>query len=109
MDYNARNKIINGLSYLSILFLPVIFPLIVWIVGGNQADIRHHASRAFWTQLIPAILAIILIVIGAVYGFITNNIQSTSWLFIGMLAIVGLISVGLFLYNIVKAIQVFID
>ena len=108
MENSTRNKIINGLSYLSILFLPVIFPLIVWIVAGKQADIRHHAVRAFWTQLIPVILGIGQLVIGATYGFITNDLQSTSWLFIGMLAIVVLISVILFLYNIVKAIQVFI-
>ncbi|KIS03652.1 hypothetical protein [Paucilactobacillus wasatchensis] len=108
MDYSSRNKIINGLSYLSILFLPVIFPLIVWIIGGRQADIRHHAIRAFWTQLIPAILGIGLVIVGAFYGFVTSDVQSTSWLLIGMFAIFCLISVILFLYNIVKAIQVFI-
>ena len=61
MDNNSlTNRIVNTLSYISILFLPVIFPLIVWIVAGpDHPNIKHHAKQAFWSQIFPLIYSLL--------------------------------------------------
>ena len=40
-------KLMAALSYISYFFLPVIFPLIVWIVASNRPFVKKHAKRAF--------------------------------------------------------------
>ena len=47
-DISLSKRIIGALSYLSILFLPVIFPLIVWIVAGSDNPwVKRQAKLAF--------------------------------------------------------------
>ena len=48
------NKILAALSYFSVLFAPILFPIIVWIVG--DAETKPHAKRALWTHIIPSIV-----------------------------------------------------
>ncbi len=45
------NKILAALSYSSVLFAPILFPIIVWIVG--DAETKPHAKRALWTTHYP--------------------------------------------------------
>ena len=63
MQSNTTTRIVNALSYLSILFLPVIFPLIVWIVARASDDptISKNARKAFWSQLFPLLYVIFAI------------------------------------------------
>ena len=35
-EQTLTNRIVGGLSYLAVLFLPVLFPLIVWIVARQD-------------------------------------------------------------------------
>ncbi len=41
---NRTNNVLGSLSYLSIFFAPVLFPLIVWIVGEKPAS--THSRNA---------------------------------------------------------------
>ena len=42
-EQTLTNRIVGGLSYLAVLFLPVLFPLIVWIVARqDNPPLAHH-------------------------------------------------------------------
>ncbi|AVK61378.1 hypothetical protein C5Z25_06170 [Lactobacillus sp. CBA3605] len=101
----THNRIINSLSYLSILFLPVLFPLIVWAVSRDNLDVHRTAAHAFWLHLLPAVLAIVFIVILAVSGFYMTNLSQSSWLAIGLLGVLGLVALVSYLGAIVRGIQ----
>ncbi|MGN1284610.1 MAG: DUF4870 domain-containing protein [Candidatus Limosilactobacillus intestinavium] len=103
---NTTQKILACLSYISYFFLPVIFPLIVWIVSADNPFVKRHAKRAFWSQLLPAVCTLVFIMlvgIGASFNF--SNI-SWGWMSITLIAIVCLIALGSLIYNVAGAIRV---
>ncbi|MDU4239035.1 MAG: DUF4870 domain-containing protein [Limosilactobacillus fermentum] len=66
-EQTLTNRIVGGLSYLAVLFLPVLFPLIVWIVARqDNPPLAHHGKVAFWTQLAPFLVVIVLLVVVAI-------------------------------------------
>lgn len=57
MNNNSpRERSLNALSYISVLFLPIIFPFIIWLMAKfNQTfppSIKKNALIAMLTQLI---------------------------------------------------------
>ncbi|MGO2298827.1 DUF4870 domain-containing protein [Paucilactobacillus nenjiangensis] len=109
METNQSYKIVNGFSYLSILFLPIIFPLIVWLLAGDRAEMRYHAIRAFWLHLIPTLLTMISVILIGSVGLFTGNAAHVGWLSIILIGVLAIVSFVLFIYNIVKAVQIFIS
>lgn len=106
MQSNTTTRIVNALSYLSILFLPVIFPLIVWIVARASDDptISKNARKAFWSQLFPllyVIFAILTMSISSLYQAIFH----AGALFGILLTFALLIALLLFIYNIAMAVK----
>lgn len=102
-------KLMAALSYISYFFLPVIFPLIVWIVASDRPFVKKHAKRAFWSQLFPVIWVLALaIVIGLVGAFSSSSI-SWGWLSITLIAITCVIALISLIYNVVYAIRVLIN
>ncbi|PEA53709.1 hypothetical protein CON64_16770 [Bacillus pseudomycoides] len=99
------NKILSALSYFSVLFAPILFPLIVWIVGDYET--RSHAKRALWTHILPGIATFIGL---AVLGVMDVGLkQPDTTLAIGSVIVVcicALISLYYFIWNIVKGIKV---
>lgn len=65
---NTTQKLLAALSYISYFFLPIIFPLVVWIVGADRPFIKRHAKRAFWSQLIPMIFILVLLLAIGITG-----------------------------------------
>lgn len=106
-EQTLTNRIVGGLSYLAVLFLPVLFPLIVWIVA-------HHGKVAFWTQLAPFLVVIVLLVVVAILNAVGISAShhtitgGAAWL--NILWVVALLvgSAALFAYNIVMAVLVFL-
>lgn len=103
---NISTRIVNALSYLSILFLPVIFPLIVWIIARASDDpsITKNARKAFWSQLFPLlyiIFAILAISLSSFSSFITH----TGALVGVLLSFALLFALLLFIYNIAMAVK----
>lgn len=99
------NKILSALSYFSVLFAPILFPIIVWIVGDYET--RTHAKRALWTHILPSIAIFIGIAVVGVMGVSFNQPDRT--LAIGSMitvCICALISLYYFIWNMVKGIQV---
>jgi len=101
----TQNRVINALSYLSILFLPVLFPLIVWVLTGSNPEAHHVAGKAFWLHLLPTLLGITLIVILGVSGFYMNNLTHSGWLAVVMVAVFGIVAIASYLWSIIRGIQ----
>ncbi|HAT55234.1 MAG TPA: hypothetical protein DCW31_08370 [Lactobacillus sp.] len=100
------HKILSSLSYLSIFFLPVLFPLIVWIAASGQRDVTVHAAHAFWTQLLPTIMAFGIFFFVAVYGLTIGPNAGLGWFSLLLIGIMALLSLILWLYNVVMGIRV---
>lgn len=105
-------KLLCFLSYISILFLPVILPLIIWIVAsGSDSTVASHAKRAFISQLFPAIYLLVVGIIVLAMGLSGMTVirQSGGW-FAGLLIVIALlISLVLYIYNLAMAIRVLVD
>lgn len=106
---NTSLKLMAALSYISYFFLPVIFPLIVWIVASDRPFVKKHAKRAFWSQLFPAIWAIVFLIVIGVGGAFNSSTISWGWMSIALIAITCLIALISLIYNVVCAIRVLIN
>ncbi len=71
------NKILAALSYFSVLFAPILFPIIVWIVG--DAETKPHAKRALWTHIIPSIATFIGVAILGIMGIGSGPTRCNTW------------------------------
>ncbi|AKP65128.1 hypothetical protein FC99_GL001639 [Levilactobacillus koreensis JCM 16448] len=106
-----EHRVINGLSYLSVIFMPVGFPLLVLIISAFTPlapDVRRSARHALVLQLLPFISFIVLM-LGLGGMSIFTGVSSRLLVGGGFLvtALLVLISAGLYLYNIYRAIRIF--
>lgn len=106
-----EHRAINGLSYLSVIFMPVGFPLLVLVTSALAhlaPDISRTARHALFLQLFPFLSFIIL---GLGLGGVSIFTSASSRLLVGsgflITALIILISLGLYLYNIYRAIRIF--
>lgn len=106
---NTTQKLLAALSYISYFFLPIIFPLVVWIVGADRAFIKSHAKRAFWSQLIPVIFILVLLLAIGITGSFNPSSISWGWMTIALVAIVGIVTLISLIYNLVNAVRVLVD
>lgn len=105
-DIILSKRIIGALSYLSILFLPVIFPLIVWIVAGSDNPwVKRQAKLAFWTQIFPLLYIIFcfLFISVAAWHSMIANLGAFSGILLTFALLIALI---LYIYNIAMAVKV---
>lgn len=106
---SITTRIVNALSYFSIFFLPVIFPLIVWVVAraSEEPTITSNARKAFWSQLFP-----LLYIIFAILVFSINSLQDYTLhagaLFGILLTFALLIALLLFVYNVAMGVKMLI-
>ena len=111
---DTLSRLMASISYFSVLFMPVVFPLITWLVARlmttpNEA-VAYHAKRAFWSQVIPAIFGIFALLVITGIGFSTNfDGWALSGLSLILLTLAGLIAAGLWGYNIVMGILILLD
>lgn len=106
MPNNVTTRIVNALSYLSILFLPVIFPLIVWVVAHASDDptITKNARKAFWSQIFPLLYIIfaILVMSITVLSDVTIHAGAVGGLLFTLALLIALL---LFIYNIAMGVK----
>lgn len=99
-------KLVRALCYLSILFAPFLFPLIVWVICRNhEPEIRADAAHAMLLHLLPLIIVLVSLVIIGGNGIITNDVQITAGVSLILLGIAGLIDIVLYIYNIYYGIK----
>jgi hypothetical protein len=100
------NKVLAGLSYLSIFCVGFIFPLIVFLVSSS-AYVKEHAKKALISHIIP-IIPVLVLVGSVVYLEFTNQLTDTTSIFLIAGAIFTVvISIIVTIWNLVKAIKVF--
>lgn len=100
-----QNKVFSSLCYFSIFFAPFLFPIVMYFIVDNK-EVKGHAKKSLLSHIIPFIAYIIII------GFLVGGavIDTTGdvffWVFISGMLIVGIMSVAIYIYNIVKGIKV---
>jgi hypothetical protein len=100
------NRLLSALSYFSILFAGIIFPIIVYFVAEEQA-VKVHAKRALLSHLIPFIP---MPIVGTIFilGMINSNGEEFVYpilLFIGI-GLTILLSFAVLIWNIIKGVKV---
>ena len=98
------SKVLSGLSYLSVLFAGILFPLVLFFASEDQRT-KHHAKKAFLSHLIMLIPVPVI-----VYAAITQigmNQSEFPILFIGSILFTVVLSLIVTVWNIIKGIQVF--
>ncbi|MFD1126219.1 DUF4870 domain-containing protein [Lentilactobacillus raoultii] len=104
----SQNKIVNALSYLSIVFAPFIFPFIVWLVTNSHQEMHETAKHAFLLHLIPVVLTILTLMIVGITGLTTKNSRLTGLMFAALIVLVGLVDLIMFVYNLYLGIKILI-
>ncbi|MCI1287301.1 MAG: DUF4870 domain-containing protein [[Lactobacillus] timonensis] len=116
---STANRIIAALAYVSIIFMPVVFPLIVWIIGAANPFVKRHAKQAFWSQLIPALIGLVFLIILGIVGTASGHVSlgnsvhyvgvSMGWLTVTLCAVTILAALISFIYNIAMAVKIFVE
>ncbi|MER1999673.1 MAG: DUF4870 domain-containing protein [Lysinibacillus sp.] len=101
-----ETKVLNALSYFSVIFAPFIVPLVVWIVG-NDKSVKYHAKRALISHIIP-VVAIVIFFFAVIVGGLSGSLESDTggmWFFGGFIALI-LVYIISFIWNIIQGIKV---
>lgn len=100
-----QERILAAIGYFGILFVPVLFPLIIFLATIDQ-KVRKHAKTAMISQIFPFVFWIIGVVVIFISGFGTLITRDTGESFgITFLTIIGLgilIDISLYIYNLIK-------
>ena len=98
------SRVLSGLSYLSVLFAGILFPLVLLFATEDKRT-KHHAKKAFFSHLIMLIPVPVI-----VYAAITQigmNQAEFPVLFIGSILFTVVLSLIVTVWNIIKGIQIF--
>jgi hypothetical protein len=98
------NKVLSALSYFSVLFAGILFPLVVYFVS-DDAKTKTHAKKAFLSHLIP-LIPIPLIFIGVILDFTNNNVDTIPVLFFIGVGLTIILSLVVLIWNIIKGVKV---
>lgn len=104
---DRTNNVLGALSYLSIFFAPVLFPIIVWIVAEPPAS--TYSKKALLNHVMSWVCMVLAIICFAMAPAVYN--QSTVLMVILFILDIAFIlgSGALFIINIVRGIQLLID
>ncbi|MDZ5474120.1 DUF4870 domain-containing protein [Bacillus sp. 31A1R] len=97
------NKILSALSYFSIFFAGIVFPLIVLLVSEDKR-VKEHAKSALLSHFIPLIPVPFLIFAG-VTGAIQGTTEMPIFLAVGVVVTI-ILSLVVTIWNIVKGVKV---
>ena len=98
---------LNGLSYVSILFAPIIFPIIVWVVFKDRL-VEYHAKRALLLHLVSGISGFVIAGLMTSVGLIYNNQTALPGLVLLAIAIPLIINVVITIFALVLGIIQFL-
>ncbi|HET7626947.1 MAG TPA: hypothetical protein VFK44_01045 [Bacillales bacterium] len=91
------NAVLASLCYLSVFFAPFLFPIIVYFVVESP-DVKQAAKLSFLSHLIPLASIPVLFFYTMASGFHWSSIVVS-------IIIYGLISLVVFIWNVVRGIQ----
>lgn len=110
----TENKILSSLSYLSIFFMPILFPIVVFALtsNSNHPEAHRNSITAFWLHLLPTILVPVAFFLGLLAtgkSFSTANLSESSLVLFGIVGLIGLLILGMFIYNLYRGVKVWVD
>jgi hypothetical protein len=98
------NKLLSALSYFSVLFAGILFPLVVYFVSDNST-VKSHAKKALLSHLVP-LIPLPLIGIG-IFMDITGDGGMGIPIFMTMGIVLSILfSFIVLIWNIVKGVKV---
>ena len=106
-----NKKLLSAFSYLSILFAPFIVPLAIYFIS-KDSEVKRHSIRALLSHFIPlafGILFFILFIFSTLSFSLTNQREGNpSFLIFWIVgfAIYLIVSMGIFIWNIIQAIRI---
>lgn len=107
-----NNKLLAALTYFSVLFAPLLLPIIVFFVS-QDVIVKQHAKRSLISHLIPFVFMVILF-IGVFSSVFTMSMNSSFYepslfmasaplLFVGLYIVVYII---ILVWNIIQGVKV---
>lgn len=103
------HRLLSALSYFSIFFAPFLLPLIIFFASSNEL-VKKHTKRAMLSHIIPVVAGIIVFII---FIIITNvrsldNVSGDSIFFIWIIVMIiyAIVSLGITIWNVVQGIRV---
>ncbi len=105
----SENKVVNALSYLSIVFAPFIFPFIVWLISKDNQNMHETAKHAFLLHLIPVVLSTLtFMLVGIMAITVGDQTRSIAILFIVLVGLVIIVDITMFIYNLYLGIKILV-
>ncbi|OHO46739.1 hypothetical protein HMPREF2647_10275 [Staphylococcus sp. HMSC035D11] len=103
-ENDRENDILGGISYLSVFFAPVLFPLIVWIVAQPPAS--THARNALFNHIMSWVMVVLGLVTLSISPAFVNSERGIGWIIAILIAVLFFIwALVLFLKNIIRGIK----
>ncbi|MFD3446521.1 hypothetical protein ACFDTO_18155 [Microbacteriaceae bacterium 4G12] len=97
---DSTKKLLAACCYFSIFFAPFLFPIIVYFVVSHN-EVQYHAKRALLSHMLPVLGGIIILIL---LTFV-NTVETAGAIVVIGFLIVGLLYIAMFIWNVVKGIQ----
>ncbi|MCI1891466.1 MAG: DUF4870 domain-containing protein [Schleiferilactobacillus perolens] len=101
-----EHRILRALCYISVLFAPFLFPLIVWIVTDKGSATQSDAKTALWLHIIPFLMTIGIFFLVGVAGLASNSVHFTAFFSVPLMIVFFVVDLGLVIYNLYKGIKI---
>ncbi|AIM25840.1 DUF4870 domain-containing protein [Melissococcus plutonius] len=103
------SRILSSLCYLSILVVPLLFPIIVWLLSHRNSEVHYHASRAITLHLIPILLGVFTFLVIGFMGISKFTADTANMVLVILAIIMAVTSILLFIYNIYYGIKLLVS
>ncbi|MFP5162965.1 DUF4870 domain-containing protein [Staphylococcus equorum] len=98
-------RLLSALSYFSVFFAPLIFPIVIWVLADKPVSI--HAKKSLLYHILPYILIVIGSAILGYSGMVSSTAVSVILLLIGFIALIG--AIYFIIYNLYCGIKILIN
>ncbi|MGW7977606.1 hypothetical protein BU110_00610 [Staphylococcus shinii] len=95
-------KILAALSYFSVFFAPILFPIIVWILANKP--VSTHAKKSLAYHILPYILIFVGVGLIGLSESNSNNALGITLIVIAVIAFIG--AIYYVIYNLYCGIKV---
>lgn len=99
------SKVLSGLSYLSVLFAGILFPLILYFATDDKRT-KHHAKKAFLSHLIMIIPIPFVVIFGLTQIGMSGDGEIPVLFFVSVIMTI-LVNIIVVIWNLIKGIQIF--
>lgn len=103
-----NHRIVNALSYFSILFAPILVPLFIWVFGESR-DVKHHSKVALFTHILPTLGLFFIFCIFSLVAISTDSSHTVGFIAFGAVVTLIILTVILFLFNLIQGVRMLVS